>query len=174
MSKDKKLEHKTIKNIENNLTTIKAKKEPYPNICYPQADSIKKIIQLVEFIEKGYNNKKQLSKLLQVTSRQVDYYSNAARYLGFVETIRAQYTNTSYGTKLAKSSKKNKELLVINSLFATPSIRKIFKQLLPKTLTFELIIDSMRRSGIYLNTRKMEKRRGQTIYAWVVWALDKL
>lgn len=60
-----------------------------------------------------------------------------------------------------------REMLMIERFFAIPSMRTVFRQLLPLTLDISLVMDSMARAQVNLNTKKMQYRRAQTVYAWV-------
>lgn len=51
----------------------------------PQADDFDRIIDLVEFLAKTPSTKDDIATQYPIVPRQIDYYVNAARYLGLVE-----------------------------------------------------------------------------------------
>ena len=51
----------------------------------PQADDFERIIDLVEFLAKEPSTKDDIATQYPIVPRQIDYYVNAARYLGLVE-----------------------------------------------------------------------------------------
>ena len=51
----------------------------------PQADNFERIIDLVEFLAKEPSTKDDIATQYPIVPRQIDYYVNAARYLGLVE-----------------------------------------------------------------------------------------
>ncbi|MEI8349834.1 MAG: AAA-associated domain-containing protein [Candidatus Omnitrophota bacterium] len=169
------LNYGTVKHIKDLLRRVDEGKEPYAQgVCYPQADDVEKVNRLVISIFNGQTSKEDLGRILNVTLRQVDYYGNAAVYLGFLQTNRGQFQLTELGKKFAQYDKKQRENLLIEQFFKIPSIRKVFRQLLPLTLDINLVMDSMARAQVNLNTKKMQRRRAQTIHAWVNWALENM
>ena len=53
-------------------------------VPFPQADSVTKLIDLVDAVASGMNDKEELADQFDYDVRQSDYYGNAARYLGLV------------------------------------------------------------------------------------------
>ena len=51
----------------------------------PQADDFERIIDLVEFLAREPSTKDDIATRYPIVPRQIDYYVNAARYLGLVE-----------------------------------------------------------------------------------------
>jgi hypothetical protein len=51
----------------------------------PQADDFERVIDLVEFLAKEPSTKDDIATQYPIVPRQIDYYVNAARYLGLVE-----------------------------------------------------------------------------------------
>ena len=154
---------------------IQPEKEPLHNgICYPQADDITKVRVFVESVYDGYTTKEELVQILNMTTRQIDYYGNAARYLGFVTRRSGNFLPTSLGKELAISDKKKKKRIIIERFFKIPSIRGVFTRVIEGPLSMSTVIEAMRKAKVHLNTKKMENRRAQTIYSWVVWALREL
>ena len=55
-----------------------------------------------------------------------------------------------------------------------PSIRGVFEYFRNEPLVVETIILSMRKAGVYLETEKMEYRRGQCVLSWIKWAINNV
>ena len=55
------------------------------NVPSPQADDFEKVIDLTEFLAEESSTKENIATRYPIVPRQVDYYVNAARYLGLVE-----------------------------------------------------------------------------------------
>lgn len=66
----------------------------------PQADDFERVIDLVEFLAKEPSTKDDIATQYPIVPRQIDYYVNAARYLGLVEKT----TNSDEGEELFQTT----------------------------------------------------------------------
>jgi hypothetical protein len=72
----------TIQEILDKTKTIKE-----PEIPFPQADSFERVINLCELLkQKEFITKEEITQNYDFDARQTDYYSNAGKYLGLIET----------------------------------------------------------------------------------------
>ena len=73
------------------IDTTKLIKEP--EIPFPQADSFERVINLCELLkQKEFISKEEITQNYDFNARQTDYYSNAGKYLGLIDTGRDQLT----------------------------------------------------------------------------------
>lgn len=57
----------------------------FNTIDIPQANSLRVLGNLLARVAHGYHEKKELSQMLRLDPREVDYYMHAARILGFAD-----------------------------------------------------------------------------------------
>lgn len=160
---------------------------PEPKIPFPQADSFERIINLCEILQ----NKSSITKedLLSFydfkqsdtfDKRQVDYYTNAARYLGFIERGRNEndevcYYLTSKGTGLFELPIKERQLELLKSILSHFVFNKVLSLYFSKAEipTKSEIIKLMKESNLYnVQSEDTFRRRASTILSWINWMLD--
>lgn len=61
--------------------------EKYTMIYTPQANKIDKICTAIEVMKHSFINEKDLSSGFSMSARQAEYYSDALRFLGLVDTM---------------------------------------------------------------------------------------
>src|SRR5690606_37028402 len=60
-----------------------------PEIPFPQADNFERVINLCELLkQKEFITKEEITQNYDFDARQTDYYSNAGKYLGLIQTGR--------------------------------------------------------------------------------------
>ena len=86
------------------IETTKTIKEP--QIPFPQADSFERVINLCELLkQQDFISKEEITQNYDFDDRQTDYYSNAGKYLGLIDTGRDLSTG-QIGCFLTKKGKK--------------------------------------------------------------------
>ena len=163
-----------------------------PEIPFPQANSFERVVSLCEIL---YNNpyirytKDELHHDFDFTQknefdlRQVDYYVNAAAYLGLVEKVRLgsgenYFQLTSVGNKLFGQRTINErligliELIVAHKAFRETLILYLQRGEMPSS---QEIVRIMKGSSLYnVSSENTYERRNSTIRAWVNWILSQL
>ena len=86
----------TVEDIQKILNEVKIIPES-KDIPFPQADKFERIINLCELLSKNEMNKYEVTKKYDFNSRQTNYYTDAARYLGLIE--KKITANLFYRTK---------------------------------------------------------------------------
>lgn len=161
-----------------------------PKIPFPQANSFERVINFCEVInsseDRGVTSDDLLSNFYfteqeSLTLRQVDYYYNAAAYLGFVEKeIRdgvINYVLTNRGASLFDLSILERQREFVKSILS----HKVFKKVLNEYLTtasrpsIERIVSFMKESNLYnINSEETYFRRASTISAWIDWIMSQI
>lgn len=158
-----------------------------PEIPFPQADSFERIINLCEILR----NKTSITKehLLSYYDfkqsdtfdmRQVDYYTNAARYLGFIERGRNEnnevcYYLTSKGTDIFELPLKERQIEFSKSILSHLVFNRVVSLYFGKAEipTKSEIVQLMKESNLYhVQSEDTFRRRASTILSWVNWILD--
>ena len=158
--------HKNIKPFidEDNL------KNGYPT---PQANSITKLISLMEILSDGPKSRDEIAELMEFDVRQANYYFNAGRYLQIMEKSYedGQYLRklSQIGNKLLNGSYRHRQLTMVSLLFEHHLFHELFKISYPTgNLNKSDILDTMEKynSRENLTTRT---RRTSTIRKWIEW-----
>jgi len=172
----------TIQGLIHNSIII-----PEPEIPFPQADSFERIINLCEIL----GNKISLTKEELISDydfkqgdtfdmRQVDYYTNAARYLGFIERGRNEnnevcYFLTSKGNDLFELPIKERQIEFSKSILSHLVFNRVLSLYFNKAEipTKVEIVHIMRNSNLYhVGSDDTFRRRASTILSWINWILD--
>ena len=168
--------------IQEILDKTKTVKEP--EMPFPQANSFERIINLCELLnQKGFITKEEITQNYDFDSRQTDYYSNAAKYLGLLETgkdvINGEigcYLTTKgkqiFNTNLIERQKEFVKLIVSHSVFKE-TLKLYFES--GEMPSKENIVEIMGKSKLFnVGAEKTFKRRASTIKSWINWILEQI
>ena len=171
-----------IEIIQEILDKTKIIKEP--EIPFPQADSFERVINLCELLkQKDFITKEEITQSYDFDARQTDYYSNAGKYLGLLETGKDSLSG-QIGCYLTP---KGKQVFNINLVDRQKEFMKIivshsaFKQTLKLYLengempTKENIVEIMRKSKLHkVGSDSTYFRRASTITGWINWIMNQI
>ena len=176
-----------IEMIQNLSRTVPIVEEP-TTVPFPQADSFERIINFCEIL---YNNtgeaytKEDLSVNYDFKERdsfemrQVDYYTNAPIYLGFVKKVdvndKQVFELTDAGDALfGTNSIVERQVKFIKTILAHGVFNKTLALYLQKAEkpTKDEIVEIMKESHLYkVNSESTFRRRASTVLSWVDWIL---
>ena len=163
--------------IENILRNVHVVQEP--DIPFPQANSMERIVNLVELLSIRPMTKDDITSEYAFDSRQTNYYTDAARYLGLVDKAWGDNRSIVFqlsplGHHIMGLPYKEQKLAIATQILQ----HKAFKDTLilhlqcgemPDTNT---IISIMRASGLYhVGADSTYYRRASTINGWINWIL---
>ena len=177
----------TLQQLLNN-TRIVQESEDVP---FPQADSFERVINLCEvlynreevlYTKESLNYDMDFTRQDSFTSRQVDYYTNAAIYLGLVKKIETgrrdepdwfeltEDGKSALGTKSINARQiKYIQAIISHQAFARV-LRLYFESV--ETPSKESIVEIMKDCQLRnMNTEGMYRRRASTVKSWVEWIL---
>ena len=171
-----------IEIIQEILDKTKIIKEP--EIPFPQADSFERVINLCELLkQKDFITKEEITQSYDFDARQTDYYSNAGKYLGLLDTGKDSLSG-QIGCYLTP---KGKQVFNINLVDRQKEFMKIivshsaFKQTLKLYLengempTKENIVEIMRKSKLHkVGSDSTYFRRASTITGWINWIMNQI
>lgn len=150
-----------------------------PKVPFPQADTFERVIDLLGLLANEVLTKEDITLNYSFDKRQTDYYINAGRYLGLIDTNRTPSEVicflTPEGEKIIRQSPRLKKLSISRKILEHEVFNKClnlyFKEQMP--ITVEDIIRIMNESYIY----KIESgsstivRRAQSVLKWIEWIL---
>jgi hypothetical protein len=171
-----------IEIIQEILDKPKIVKEP--EIPFPQADSFERVINLCELLkQKDFITKEEITQSYDFDARQTDYYSNAGKYLGLLETGKDSLSG-QIGCYLTP---KGKQVFSINLIDRQKEFMKIivshvaFKQTLKlyfengEMPTKENIVEIMKKSKLHkVGSDSTYFRRASTITGWINWIMNQI
>ena len=174
-----------IETIQEILETTKKIKEP--EIPFPQADSFDRIINLCELIKQNdFLTKEQLFQdydFGKIDPRQIDYYTNSARYLELIEKGKDPVTNQIcfvlsikgkriFNTNLADRQKEFVKLIVSHSVFKE-TLKLYFEN--GEMPNKEMIVEIMKKSKLHnVGSETTYFRRASTITGWINWIMNQI
>lgn len=171
-----------LETLSQIIDTTKIIKEP--EIPFPQADSFERVINLCELLkQKEFITKEEITQNYDFDARQTDYYSNAGKYLGLIDTGRDSVTGQT-GCFLTK---KGKQVFNLNLIDRQKEFVKLivshsaFKHSLKLYLnngempTKESIVEIMKRFRLYnVSSESTYFRRASTIVGWINWIINQI
>lgn len=166
-----------INTIEQILKNVPIVDEP--EIPFPQADSMVRIINLIELLVNGNLSRDEITSTYDFDVRQTNYYTDAGRYLGFIDKFidnkEIYYCLTPKGKKLMKMNYSDKQSCIISSILE----HKVFNDVLRLTFSFgevpdkSAIVNIMRKADIYnVSSDNTFIRRTSTVRGWINWILS--
>ncbi|MGA2913273.1 MAG: hypothetical protein ABSE07_07125 [Methanoregula sp.] len=150
--------------------------EPEPDVPYPQANDLDKVIDIVtNFLSAGLTNKPAIAEFFDFDERQGDYYLNAGYYLGLLKRIphSTEFALTREGEYIAKSENRSRRnLLLLKQMLKKPSFNEIIKLFEMKnrdlsSLNVEVVAPIIQKH-VNLN-ETTARRRASTVMSWLRW-----
>ncbi|RIU93493.1 translation elongation factor [Oceanobacillus picturae] len=153
-----------------------------PEVPFPQADNIIRLIDLLEKLVLGNIEKETVTLNYDFDVRQTQYYTDAGRYLGLINKqvknrngiSKIVFSLTREGRRIMQLSYKEKRLNLVAKILE----HKPFKMVLNKYLrnssrpSKEQVVDILIECEIY-NVQSIStfKRRSSTVLSWIDWVL---
>lgn len=164
-----------IEDILNRTATICE-----PEISFPQANSMARIINLVELLDENSMTKHEITSEYAFDERQTNYYTDAGRYLGLIDKYRKEDGNISFelspmGRRIMRLEYRERQLAIATQILQHRPFSETLKLHLkcgemPDLLT---IVKIMKESRLYhVEAESTYERRASTIVGWINWILE--
>ena len=155
--------------------------EPEPEIPYPQANDLDKVIDIVtNFHSAGLSNKPAIAEFFEFDERQGDYYANAGYYLGLLKRIpySTEFELTREGEFIAKSiNRSQRNLLLLKQMLKKPSFYEIIHLFENKNRDLTSLsvgfLAPIIQKHVALN-ETTSRRRASTVMSWLRWMNDAM
>lgn len=166
-----------LADIENLLRTVPLVQEP--DISFPQADRMSRIVNLVELLNEKPMTKQDITSEYAFDERQTNYYTDAGRYLGLIDKTHDEDGNILFqlsagGHRIMGLEYKKRQLALVTQIL----MHKVFNETLKLHLQCgempdkQTIIRIMKRSNLYrVEADSTYLRRSSTVVGWVNWIL---
>lgn len=167
-----------IDNIRQILANTEIQPEP-DNIPFPQADRIERVIDLLgqlRIAEGGSLTKEEITSNYAFDTRQTQYYSGAALYLGLVNRENQNgtlYTLTELGNEIMTKAPIARNLTLIELIVSRYVFRKSLELYLDKASPPPIseIVGFMDEVGLNIN-ETTRNRRSQSVLSWIQWIMQ--
>lgn len=163
------------------IDTTKTVKEP--EIPFPQADNFERVINLCELLkQKEFISKEDITQNYDFDGRQTDYYSNAGKYLGLVETGKDPLTGqigcflTAKGKQVFNLNLIDRQKEFVKSIVSHKAFKETLKLYLDngEIPNKETIVEIMKQSKLYkVGSETTYFRRASTIIGWINWIIKQ-
>lgn len=164
--------------IENVLARAQVVQEP-SDVPFPQADSFTRVLDLLALLSANPLTRDDITENYEFDSRQTNYYTDAARYLGLVE----KYTDadgditfrlTQDAQLLMTRRHKVKVLELVRRVLEHQAFNESFHLTQRGTLpTIEEISQIIAASNANIGSTTVH-RRASTVRAWLKWIWDQI
>jgi len=150
--------------------------EPEPDVPYPQANDLDKVIDIItNFHSAGLKNKPAIAEFFDFDERQGDYYANAGYYLGLLKRVPSstEFELTREGEFIAKSENRSRRnLLLLKQMLKRPSFNEIIGLFESKnrdltSLSADRLAPIIQKHVELNDTTAL--RRASTIINWLKW-----
>lgn len=150
-----------------------------PDIPFPQADRIDRILSLVEFLsdKPGGATTAEIANFMGTVERQAAYYPTAGRYLGLFARPKPGITILTDRAKnmLSKKSRSERLLQFVGFILE----HAVFHKLYQKTLELGEVPNKAEIMSVMIelqilsdSTESMLKRRASTVSSWLKWLFE--
>ena len=167
----------TIADIEHLLKTVRVVEEP--PISFPQADQFARIINLIELLQKRIMTKQDITSEYGFDERQTNYYTDAGRYLGFIEKTTNKENQkcfflTVMGNHLFELPYRERQLAIASRILEHRVFNRVLKVRLQcgEMPDRKTIMQIMKECLPYrVEAESTYYRRASTVMGWVNWIL---
>ncbi|MCC8120846.1 MAG: transcriptional regulator, partial [Oscillospiraceae bacterium] len=168
----------SVSDIQNILNSVQVVEEP--NIPFPQADKFERVINLCELVSEHHGlSRSDVMKRYDFDSRQTNYYTGAACYLGLLEKETEKrtpvYSISTTGRKILKLNYKQRQLALCSCILSHGAFHKTLQLyfrcgVMPSTND---VVTVMKESGLYrVKSDETFSRRASSIKGWVNWIVS--
>lgn len=145
---------------------------------FPQADDFDRVIDIVALLIEGPKTKNDLAENYDFDPRQSDYYLNAARYLGLVESLdHSTYVPSELANVIYSKSTQDKNAFLMAILIKVPAINELNKAWTTdgKKPSIDKAIQILKNlPDTPALADSTIKRRAQTVVSWTSWLRNQL
>lgn len=154
-----------IQSVFDNVRII-----PEPEVPFPQANSMERILNLCERLDFRNLEQSEISEAYEFVGRQAHYYSAAAEYLGLVKKEGdGRVILDTYGIDYLSKNYHDARLFICERLFEHKPFNEVFRLIIrngeiPDKETVAAIIESNTK---YSGSTPL--RRASTVISWMRW-----
>jgi hypothetical protein len=150
------------------------------SVTFPQADSFARVLDLLVSMRDAPLYRNEVSVKYDIAPRQVNYYTDATRYLGLAEKQTddngINYALTTQGRRVMSQKPRKRNLELVERILRHEVFHNCFGLYLQKHKppTNDEVVQTMKQSQIVGldKTKSTYARRASTVRSWLRWILD--
>ena len=153
---------------------------PEPPVAFPQANSMARIVNLLELLFLHSLSKNEITTRYDFDERQTNYYTDAGRYLGLIQRTRdaddtIRFNLTPCGRRIMGLAYKQRQLAIAAQILSHRVFRETMKVYLrsgyiPHT---DEIVRIMKEAHVFqVRSDSTFLRRSSTVSGWIGWILN--
>ena len=165
-----------VADIAKHLTVIPIVKESA--ISFPQADRFSRVVNLMELLKEKELTKQEITSKYSFDERQTNYYTDAGRYLEFIEKEHREgsivFHLTMQGLHVMELGYRERQIALATQILK----HKVFNETLRLHLQYgemperKKIVQIMKEANLYnVGSESTYDRRASTVIGWVNWIL---
>ena len=163
--------------VRRNTPITRSDNTDEANIQFIQADSMNRIISLLENMENNPMTSDQIKELMNFVTRQCNYYVSAGIYLGIFErnTINNTVNLTSVGNSLCNMTYKERQLKIVSLIVEHQIFADFFDYVINSNGDFpnsQQICTRMRELNVCGKNDSTIKRRSYSVLSWLKWIFN--
>ena len=168
----------TLHDIEDVIKSTSI--EPEPAIAFPQANSMLRIINLMELLSEKSLSKQDITNEYAFDERQTNYYTDAGRYLGLIDKVREQsgkivFSLTNLGVHIMGLEYRERQLAIVRQILKHKAFNETLKMHLRcgEMPDCQTVMKIMKDSNLYkVGSDSTFARRSSTVMRWIEWILN--
>jgi len=146
--------------------------EDLPKAPFPQADDIRKVIDIVDAVGSGTQDRTGIADKWNIDERQADYYGNAAIFLGLLLRTPRAFALSSFGSEFVRGGLTERMIFLARRMTSLP----VFRTVLEHAVVQSALPDHARVAELIARstglTGATPLRRASTVIAWARWMID--
>lgn len=154
--------------------------EKEPSIAFPQANSMARIVNLMELLHERPMTGQQITDEYAFDARQTSYYTAAGRYLGLMERGTdeegaACFRLSELGRGIMELGHKERQMALASAILRHGAFNETLKRRLHtgKMPDTEEIVAIMQDANLYkVESMSTYRRRSSTVSGWIHWILN--
>ncbi len=146
------------------------------NVPFPQADSFDKVVSIIEHLQYKSLTKFEIEEMFGFTSRQADYYFNAAKYLGLIDEFKNSEgilccNASELGRRILEHPYKQRQLIFADAILQHKVFREVFNiAVMSEEFPDKRYIQQIMKKYKVCSDNLLE-RRASTVKGWIQWIL---
>lgn len=179
------LDHRkiTYATIHTLLNDVAQQLVPVPDVPFPQADNFALICRIIERLKQSDMTTAEVTAFTGYVARQSDYFTNAGRFLGFIEKIKTtddvRYTLTAAGRQLLAQPPYRQRIMLIQAIiqhepFTTLVSDMVQRNAVPDHDRICMVLYQHHAYGKRAIAGSTIGRRAQTVAAWLQWIYGQI
>ena len=156
---------------------------PEPDVTYPQANDLDKVIDIItNFYSANLTNKSVIAEFFDFDERQGDYYADAAIFLGLLKRHpdrHSEFELTHEGEIISSSlNRSQRNLFLLTQMLKIPSFNAIFQQFRSNDfdisqMNLQMISQIIQQHCERINA-STPRRRASTVRSWLKWMKNNM